>query len=155
METLSRSFRLEMVLKRRYALSFIRWEGRLLIVKQYQVNSNVGTIEEGIKSAAWSPDDELLVLVTGKYTRCHIQNCATEQHISTGDDKLIEMTKDFEVLSEGPLSSAAFGEGMISMYIPVFDPTDTHSSRRRTGQRRLGREIDSIPWFSWKDCSHA
>lgn len=36
-----------------------------------------------------------------------------------GDDKLIEMTKDFEVLSEGPLRSTAFGEGMSKYFLLI------------------------------------
>ncbi|TFK88053.1 IkappaB kinase complex IKAP component [Polyporus arcularius HHB13444] len=51
----------------------------------------VGSVEGGIMSAAWSPDDTLLVLVTG-------------------EDKLLVMTSTFDVLSEGPLHPSDFGE---------------------------------------------
>ncbi|KAI0314583.1 IKI3 family-domain-containing protein [Amylostereum chailletii] len=51
----------------------------------------VGSIEEGILAAAWSPDDTILVLVTG-------------------DGKLILMTPTFDVLSEAPLHTEKFGE---------------------------------------------
>ncbi|ORY54599.1 IKI3 family-domain-containing protein [Leucosporidium creatinivorum] len=51
---------------------------------------NVGTFDLGIKAAEWSPDEELLAIVTG-------------------DDQLLSMTKDFEPLSEGPLRSSDFG----------------------------------------------
>ncbi|KAG9221313.1 hypothetical protein CCMSSC00406_0009424 [Pleurotus cornucopiae] len=50
-----------------------------------------GTIEAGILSAEWSPDDELLALITG-------------------DEKLILMTSAFDVLSEAPLHTADYGE---------------------------------------------
>ncbi|KAI0697397.1 IkappaB kinase complex IKAP component [Cerioporus squamosus] len=51
----------------------------------------VGSVEGGIMGAAWSPDDSLLVLVTG-------------------EDKLLVMTSTFDVLSEGPLHPSDFGE---------------------------------------------
>lgn len=51
----------------------------------------VGSIEGGVMGAAWSPDDTLLVLVTG-------------------EDKLLLMTSTFDVLSEGPLHPKEFGE---------------------------------------------
>ncbi|KAF9494179.1 Elongator complex protein 1 [Pleurotus eryngii] len=50
-----------------------------------------GSIEAGILSADWSPDDELLSLITG-------------------DEKLILMTSAFDVLSEAPLHTADYGE---------------------------------------------
>ena len=46
-----------------------------------------GSFDDGIKAACWSPDDELLVIITGS-------------------DSLILMTKDFQVLSEAPASAA-------------------------------------------------
>lgn len=51
----------------------------------------VGSVESGIKAAAWSPDEELLVLVTG-------------------EDNLVEMTKTFDVLQECPVKTEDFGE---------------------------------------------
>ncbi|KAL7277687.1 hypothetical protein ACG7TL_008619 [Trametes sanguinea] len=51
----------------------------------------VGSVDGGVLGAAWSPDDTLLVLVTG-------------------EDKLILMTSTFDVLSEGPLHPKEFGE---------------------------------------------
>lgn len=44
----------------------------------------VGSIETGVLAAKWSPDDELLVLITGRRT-------------------LLEMTKEFEVVREIPI----------------------------------------------------
>jgi elongator complex protein 1 len=41
----------------------------------------VGSVDMGILAAQWSPDEEILVLVTGRRT-------------------LLEMTKEFEVLAE-------------------------------------------------------
>ncbi|KAH9846478.1 IkappaB kinase complex IKAP component [Lenzites betulinus] len=51
----------------------------------------VGSVEGGVMGAAWCPDDTLLALVTG-------------------EDKLLLMTSTFDVLSEGPLHPAEFGE---------------------------------------------
>ncbi len=64
----------------------------------------VGTIEQGIAAAAWSPDDELLVIVT----------CETSETASTSGarevEKVLLMTRDFEVLSEVRLRTDEFGE---------------------------------------------
>ncbi|CED83780.1 IkappaB kinase complex, IKAP component [Phaffia rhodozyma] len=51
----------------------------------------VGVVDAGIKAAEWSPDEELLIVITG-------------------DDKLLQMTKDFDVLADSPLRSKDFGE---------------------------------------------
>ncbi|KAG8994650.1 hypothetical protein FRB94_009752 [Tulasnella sp. JGI-2019a] len=51
----------------------------------------VGTIENGIGAARWSPDTDILV-------------------IATGDAKLILMSRDFEVITEGLMKRAEFGE---------------------------------------------
>lgn len=52
----------------------------------------VGSFDSGILSASWSPDDSFLILVNG-------------------DKQLLQMTRDFEVLYEAPLSTSEFGEG--------------------------------------------
>ncbi|GAA5885604.1 hypothetical protein JCM16303_001478 [Sporobolomyces ruberrimus] len=54
------------------------------------VRENVGTFDEGIKAAEWSPDDELLAIVNG-------------------NDLLLTLTKSFDPLSEAPLHTASFG----------------------------------------------
>ncbi|ORY20535.1 putative Pol II transcription elongation factor [Naematelia encephala] len=51
----------------------------------------VGSVDSGIKAAAWSPDDEQLVLITG-------------------EDELVVMTRHFDTLHEEPLRSEQFGE---------------------------------------------
>ncbi|GAC97137.1 Pol II transcription elongation factor [Pseudozyma hubeiensis SY62] len=64
----------------------------------------VGTIEQGIAAACWSPDDELLVIVTSE---------TPENSSSTGrrePEKVLLMTRDFEVLSELSLRTDNFGE---------------------------------------------
>lgn len=51
----------------------------------------IGSFEDGIQAAAWSPDDSLLILVTG-------------------EGKLIVMTSSFDVLHESALHTDEFGE---------------------------------------------
>nr|ODO03858.1 elongator complex protein 1 [Cryptococcus depauperatus CBS 7855] len=51
----------------------------------------VGSVESGIKAAAWSPDDEQIILVTG-------------------EDNIVCMTRNFDVIHEEPLRSEDFGE---------------------------------------------
>ncbi|WVQ90021.1 hypothetical protein IAS59_003797 [Cryptococcus gattii] len=51
----------------------------------------VGSVDSGIKAAAWSPDDEQIILVTG-------------------EDNLVCMTRNFDVVHEEPLRSQAFGQ---------------------------------------------
>ncbi|KAI0264133.1 IKI3 family-domain-containing protein [Gloeopeniophorella convolvens] len=51
----------------------------------------IGSFEDGIQAAAWSPDDSLLILVTG-------------------EGKLIVMTPAFDVLHESALHTDEFGE---------------------------------------------
>ncbi|GAA5889329.1 hypothetical protein JCM6882_000709 [Rhodosporidiobolus microsporus] len=51
---------------------------------------NVGTFDTGIKAAAWSPDDELLSIITG-------------------DNLLLLLTRLFDPLHESPLHTTTFG----------------------------------------------
>ncbi|BGP02142.1 Putative elongator complex protein 1 [Rhodotorula toruloides] len=51
---------------------------------------NVGTFDYGIKAASWSPDEELLAIVTG-------------------NDQLLVLAKTFDPLSEQPLHTSSFG----------------------------------------------
>ncbi|KAI0752776.1 IkappaB kinase complex IKAP component [Daedaleopsis nitida] len=65
--------------------------GTISLDDEQPSNEVVGSVDGGVMGAAWSPDDTLLVLVTG-------------------EDKLLLMTSTFDVLSEGPLHPAEFGE---------------------------------------------
>ncbi|CCM05755.1 uncharacterized protein FIBRA_07987 [Fibroporia radiculosa] len=56
-----------------------------------QKPESVGSVDGGILAATWSPDDTLLVIITG-------------------DDKLLLMTSSFDVIFEGPLHPDDFGE---------------------------------------------
>jgi len=51
----------------------------------------IGTFEDGIRSVSWSPDDELLVIVTNS-------------------DKLVIFTKTFDVLCESQIDYERFGD---------------------------------------------
>ncbi|KAK0548116.1 putative elongator complex protein 1 [Tilletia horrida] len=63
----------------------------------------VGTVEQGIVTAAWSPDDELVTIVTEA-------TASGEDGLGAKSPKVILMTKTFDVLSEKPLFTTDFGE---------------------------------------------
>jgi elongator complex protein 1 len=73
----------------------------------------VGSVETGISAASWSPDEELLVLVTGNHQNepCFLRGFADNDMHQTGADMLMLMTSDFEVLSENPLHTKEEGVG--------------------------------------------
>ena len=71
----------------------------------------VGSVDSGIKAAAWSPDEELLVLMTGKRKQYQQSLPDANAFIYAGEDKLVEMTKTFDVLSEYPLKTDDPGQG--------------------------------------------
>ena len=52
----------------------------------------MGSVEDGILCMSWSPDQEVLVLVTGAH-------------------KLLLMTREFDPITETPLYPQEFGEG--------------------------------------------
>lgn len=52
----------------------------------------MGCCDDGVSCMAWSPDQELVLFVTGNH-------------------KLILMTRDFDIISEQNASQIGFGEG--------------------------------------------
>ncbi|KAK0538478.1 putative elongator complex protein 1 [Tilletia horrida] len=63
----------------------------------------VGSVEQGVAAAAWSPDDELLTIVT--------EETGAEDGISSATSpKVLLMTKAFDVLSERAIYTREFGE---------------------------------------------
>ncbi|CAD6977243.1 hypothetical protein A4X06_0g1276 [Tilletia controversa] len=62
----------------------------------------VGSIEQGIAAAAWSPDDELLSIVT--------EETVGSDDSAASSPKVLLMTKVFDVLSERPIYTTDFGE---------------------------------------------
>ena len=74
-------------------------------------------MEPGILAASWSPDDSLLVLVTG--TQYSLNTfLSLDTHI--GEEKLMLMTSTFDILSENPLHAAEFGEGILTTLAQRF-----------------------------------
>ncbi|KAI0278772.1 IKI3 family-domain-containing protein [Russula aff. rugulosa BPL654] len=82
--------------------SFVSEESLVVIMRGGDISSmklgdtdlqfeTIGSFEDGIQAAAWSPDDSLLILVTG-------------------EGKLIVMTSSFDVLHESALHTDEFGE---------------------------------------------
>lgn len=110
-------------------------------------------VDAGIKAAEWSPDEELLILITGT-SRSHTSRfrkigqvlTSVASLFLTGDDMLLEMTKDFEVLKDAKLRSEDFGEGRSPPCLRSCSQTldaycaPFHSSLplRQVHQRRLG-----------------
>lgn len=66
----------------------------------------VGTIEQGISAAAWSPDEEFLAVVTmpSKHEK-------EDGSVSWIGEKILVMSREFEVLREQTLATDEFGEG--------------------------------------------
>lgn len=56
----------------------------------------VGSVEQGVLAAQWSPDEDVLVLVTAPGP--------------TAPAQLLLMTRDFDILHEAPLATDEFGE---------------------------------------------
>ncbi len=53
-------------------------------------------VDSGIKCISWSPDQDIVVMVTGNHT-------------------LLLMTRDFDSLTEVPIESQEFGEGKVCL----------------------------------------
>ena len=63
-------------------------------------------MDSGLKAAAWSPDEEMLVLVTGELVPYQERNAEY-----VGEDKLVCMTRMFDTILDEPLRTDDFGEG--------------------------------------------
>ncbi|KAI0076404.1 IkappaB kinase complex IKAP component [Panus rudis PR-1116 ss-1] len=98
----------------------------------------VGSVEAGIMSASWSPDDSLLVL-------------------ATGDDKLILMTSTFDVVSETTLHPADFGEDAPINVGWGSKQTQFHGSLGKAAAQAPKPSVigsspddDTLPRISWR-----
>ncbi|KZT27113.1 IkappaB kinase complex IKAP component [Neolentinus lepideus HHB14362 ss-1] len=100
----------------------------------------VGSVDFGILAAAWSPDDSLLVLVTG-------------------DRKLILMTSAFDVLSEAPLHTSDFGEDAPINVGWGSKQTQFHGSLGKAAAQAPSASLssigfspddDTLPRISWR-----
>ncbi|TFK50763.1 pol II transcription elongation factor [Heliocybe sulcata] len=100
----------------------------------------VGSVDLGFLAAAWSPDDSLLVLITG-------------------DGKLMLMTSTFDVLSEAPLHTSDFGEDAPINVGWGSKQTQFHGSLGKAAAQAPAAPVsstgsspddDSIPRISWR-----
>ncbi|RDB24885.1 Elongator complex protein 1 [Hypsizygus marmoreus] len=102
------------------------------------MNEVEGTVEPGILAASWSPDDQLLVLVTA-------------------EDKLMLLTSTFDVFSEGALHAAEFGEDAPINVGWGSKQTQFHGSLGKSAAQApvttaIGSspDDDTIPRISWR-----
>ncbi|KAJ1973161.1 putative elongator complex protein 1 [Dimargaris xerosporica] len=99
----------------------------------------VGCVDNGILAAEWSPDEELLVLITG-------------------NDNLILMTKDFDVLYEFRIHAATQGEevsvsvGWGRKETQFHGTAGKQAAQQKTSprDRRLADTDDGRPRVSWR-----
>lgn len=114
------------------ALCIITDHGSVLLwytIEQSLVS--VGNVESGLTGAAWSPDQELLIL-------------------ATGDDKLILMTQEFDSLNETVLHPDEFGEAEFVNVGWGKKETQFHGSEgKAAAQRKVEQNIK--PSFEWDD----
>ncbi|KAG9083537.1 hypothetical protein FS749_005957 [Ceratobasidium sp. UAMH 11750] len=103
----------------------------------------IGSVEPGIKAAAWNPDESQIVLVNG-------------------NDELLIMTKDFDVLFENPLRPSDLGQEKHTALGWGSKQTQFHGSLGKaaaatepstTGQGGIDKpspDDDSKPRISWR-----
>ncbi|XP_034038102.1 elongator complex protein 1 [Thalassophryne amazonica] len=91
----------------------------------------VGSVDSGLTSMSWSPDEELVVLTTGEET-------------------IIMMTKDFEPISEVRIQQDDFGEGRFITVGWGKKETQFHGSEGKQAAQRKILEVQ--PAASWDDC---
>nr|DBA28623.1 TPA: hypothetical protein GDO54_008951 [Pyxicephalus adspersus] len=92
----------------------------------------VGSVDSGIAAMSWSPDQELVLLVTGQQT-------------------LILMTKDFEPISEIPIHQEDFGEGKFITVGWGKKETQFHGSEgKQAAQRKVLSVQPALPWDDQK-----
>ncbi|KAM4622111.1 elongator complex protein 1 [Polymixia lowei] len=90
----------------------------------------VGSVESGLTSMSWSPDEELVTLTTGQET-------------------IIMMTKDFEPITEVGIHQDDFGEGKFITVGWGKKETQFHGSEGKQAAQRKTAEV--LPAVSWDD----
>lgn len=90
----------------------------------------VGSVDSGLSSMSWSPDEELVVLTTGQET-------------------IIMMTKDFEPITEVGIHQDDFGEGKFITVGWGKKETQFHGSEGKQAAQRKIQEVQ--PAVSWDD----
>ncbi|KAJ1921502.1 putative elongator complex protein 1 [Mycoemilia scoparia] len=99
----------------------------------------IGDVESGIQHACWSPDEELLTMVTG-------------------ENKLIIMTKDFDVISEFSLYTDEKGKDQLINVGWGKKETQFHGKAGKAEaqrkpeekQTRLSNDDDGVTRISWR-----
>ncbi|OXB66109.1 hypothetical protein ASZ78_012452 [Callipepla squamata] len=90
----------------------------------------VGCVDSGLSAMSWSPDQELVLLVTGQQT-------------------LIMMTRDFEPITEKQIHQDEFGEGKFVTVGWGKKETQFHGSEGKQAAQRKQTEVS--PASSWDD----
>lgn len=114
------------------ALCIITEQGNVLLwyVTEQSLVS-VGDVESGLTGAAWSPDQEVLVL-------------------TTGEDKLILMTQEFDSLNETTLHPEQFGEAEFVNVGWGKKETQFHGSEGKVAaQKKIEQNVQ--PAFEWDE----
>ncbi|XP_067886712.1 elongator complex protein 1 isoform X2 [Heterodontus francisci] len=100
----------------------------------YNLNSTqlecVGSVDSGLTGMSWSPDQELVALTTGQ-------------------DTIIMMTKDFDPVTEVKIHQDDFGEGKFITVGWGKKETQFHGTEGKEAARRKPAEIE--PAFPWDD----
>ncbi|XP_048451171.1 elongator complex protein 1 isoform X1 [Rhincodon typus] len=100
----------------------------------YNLNSNqlecVGSVDSGLTGMSWSPDQELVVLTTGQET-------------------IIMMTKDFDPITEVKIHQDNFGEGEFITVGWGKKETQFHGTEGKEAARCKPTEIQAA--FPWDD----
>ncbi|KAM3939198.1 elongator complex protein 1 [Leptodactylus fuscus] len=92
----------------------------------------VGSVDSGIVTMSWSPDQELVLLITGQHT-------------------LILMTKDFEPIDEIPIHQEDFGEGKFITVGWGKKETQFHGSEgKQAARQRVTSVQPAMPWDDHK-----
>uniref|UniRef100_A0AAQ5Y6Y5 Elongator complex protein 1 n=1 Tax=Amphiprion ocellaris TaxID=80972 RepID=A0AAQ5Y6Y5_AMPOC len=89
----------------------------------------VGSVDSGLTSMSWSPDEELVILTTGQET-------------------IIMMTKDFEPITEVGIHQDDFGEGKFITVGWGKKETQFHGSE---GKQAAQKKIQVQPAVAWDD----
>ncbi|KAJ3588151.1 hypothetical protein NHX12_011746 [Muraenolepis orangiensis] len=99
----------------------------------YNLTSNevecVGSVDSGLTSMSWSPDEELVALTTGQQT-------------------VIMMTKDFQPITEVGIHQDDFGEGKFITVGWGKKETQFHGSegKQAAQKKTLGEVQPAVPW---------
>ncbi|KDR75591.1 hypothetical protein GALMADRAFT_1330461 [Galerina marginata CBS 339.88] len=115
--------------------------GDVIVVSMEEADASSeieGTFESGILAASWNPDDSIVAIVTGEH-------------------KLLILTSTFDVLSEGPLYVAEFGEDAPINVGWGSKQTQFHGSLGKAAAQAtpkikvgISPDDDNLPRISWR-----